>query len=33
MEDMRSIFSIVEGSADGPLERDVFWHSLRGEQK
>jgi len=33
MEDMRSIFSIVEGSADVPPKKDVFWHGLRGEQR
>ncbi len=33
MEDMRSIFSIIEGSAGGALDRDVFWHGLRGEQR
>jgi pyruvate ferredoxin oxidoreductase alpha subunit len=33
MEDMRSIFSIIGRSADGSLERDVFWHGLRGEQR
>jgi pyruvate ferredoxin oxidoreductase alpha subunit len=33
MEDMRAMFSIIERSAGGPLERDVFWHGLRGEQR
>ncbi|HUL39288.1 MAG TPA: pyruvate ferredoxin oxidoreductase [Methanomassiliicoccales archaeon] len=31
MEDMRAIFSVIERSADGPLDRDVFWPGLRGE--
>jgi len=33
LEDMRAIYSVVERSADGGLERNVFWHGLRGEQR
>lgn len=33
MEDMRAIYSIIERSAEGELERNVFWHGLRGEQR
>jgi pyruvate ferredoxin oxidoreductase alpha subunit len=33
LEDMYAIYSILEKSARGPLDRDVFWHGLRGEQR
>jgi pyruvate ferredoxin oxidoreductase alpha subunit len=33
LEDMHAIYSILEKSARGPLDKDVFWHGLRGEQR
>jgi pyruvate ferredoxin oxidoreductase alpha subunit len=33
LEDMRAIYGIIERSVEGSLERSVFWHSLRGEQR
>jgi len=33
LEDMRAIYSIIERSAEGRPERDVYWHGLRGEQR
>ncbi|MDD1748208.1 MAG: pyruvate ferredoxin oxidoreductase [Methanomassiliicoccales archaeon] len=33
LEDMRSIYSIIERSAGERPERTVFWHGLRGEQR
>jgi pyruvate ferredoxin oxidoreductase alpha subunit len=33
LEEMRSIFARIEESASGKIERDVYWHGLRGEQK
>ena len=33
LEDMRAIYSVVERSASEALDKDVFWHGLRGEQK
>jgi pyruvate ferredoxin oxidoreductase alpha subunit len=33
LEDMRAIYSVVERSVAEALEKDVFWHGLRGEQR
>ena len=33
LEDMRVIYGIIERSVEESLERSVFWHSLRGEQR
>jgi pyruvate ferredoxin oxidoreductase alpha subunit len=33
LEEMRSIFARIEESVAGKMERDVYWHGLRGRQK
>jgi phenylglyoxylate dehydrogenase alpha subunit len=33
IEAMRDIFARIEESAHGSLEREVYWHGLRGQQR
>jgi pyruvate ferredoxin oxidoreductase alpha subunit len=33
MEDVQEMYSTIQRNAEGRLDKDVFWHGLRGEQR